>query len=72
MAHIPHSVHIIALTSAVTARENTSFAFLASGELTDTWPPPNSLARPIGRRRRAISYASSYFASPTVRRASST
>ena len=70
-SQMPHSVHIIALISALTDLSNTLLALEASGAFTETCPPPKSLALPTGSLSSAISYSSEYLASPTVRRASS-
>ena len=71
-SQMPHSVHISALIRAFTALSNTFLAFLASGAVTETCPPPNSLALPFGSFSSAISNSGEYFTSPTVLRVSST
>ena len=71
-SQIPHSVHIWARMRAFTDLSKIPLTLPSSGAFTDTWPPPNSLALPMGSLSSAISYSASYLTSPTVRRASAT
>ena len=71
-SQIPHSVHIWARISALTDLSKMRLTFRSSGALTDTCPPPKSLALPIGSLSSAISYSPSYLTSPIVRSASAT
>ena len=71
-AQIPHWVQSSARSSALTAFSKVLSAPLASSAVTDTCPPPKSLALPVFILARAISNSGEYFTSPTVLRASST